>query len=663
MSRRGFLKLSTTAMAGYVLVACSSATTTTQPAATSAATATEATATEAPIAEATATEASALQSPLATTATDTTTSNSLTFNDKAWQYDATNDVYWQIGIAYCTKPETLDYETLGIFVPGAYLTATDNGDGTFTATINETGAINSFTAKTAPIVYPVNTPGYAAQKSLTAYSYDSVSSYMKAGYLYVHAGMRGRENVYDANNNLIFSGGAPWGVTDLKAAVRYMRYNAGVLPGNMDRMIVFGMSGGGAQSSIMGASGDSALYTPYLESIGAAMTDAAGQPISDAVQGVMAWCPITSLDYADEAYEWNMGQYASTDTRASTAFTSALSKDMATAFGEYINQLGLKDAEGNALTLEKTTDGIYAAGSYYNTIKSKIEESLNHFLADTTFPYTKTSGGFGGGMPGGAPPDGVMPQGETMTGTMPAGDAAITDTASASATITSTAATTGTVAVATATSTTYQTAQEYIDSLNKDVQWVTYDASANTATITSIAAFATVSKPPTKSVPAFDDLNRAQAENKVFGNDANNALHFNAGVADLLAKNQAAYAKFADWKAEYVDNYANDLKEVDKLGNGISYRMNAYNPMYYLLPYYEGYQKSTVAKAWRINTGIAQGDTANTVEMNLALALENYAGVDSVAFTTVWDQGHTMAERSGDSTDNFIAWVNEVASK
>ena len=91
--------------------------------------------------------------------------------------------------------------------------------------------------------------------------------------------------------------------------------------------------------------------------------------------------------------------------------------------------------------------------------------------------------------------------------------------------------------------------------------------------------------------------------------------------------------------------------------------MNMYNPMYYLLPYYDGYQTSTVAKSWRINSGIEQGDTATTVEMNLALALENCAGVQDVEFTTVWGQGHTMAERTGDSTTNFIAWVTDVAQK
>ncbi len=49
--------------------------------------------------------------------------------------------------------------------------------------------------------------------------------------------------------------------------------------------------------------------------------------------------------------------------------------------------------------------------------------------------------------------------------------------------------------------------------------------------------------------------------------------------------------------------------------------------------------------------------------MNLALALKNYAGVKDVAFTTVWGLGHVMAERSGDSAANFIAWVIKVVQK
>jgi hypothetical protein len=656
LQRRNFLKISATALVGGVLAACApAASATVQPSAT-AVKATTAPATAQP--SATAAKATAAntevptKAPLATTGTTT----SLTFNSKAWNYDATNNVYWQIGVKYCTKPETTDYETLGIYVPGAYLTATANGDGTFTATLNEKGTLNGFTGKTAPMVFPVNTPGYSAQKAPTAYSYDAVSSYLKAGFIYVWAGMRGKANGYDANKKLIYSGGAPWGVTDLKAAVRYVRYNKSILPGNTDSIFVFGMSGGGAQTSVMSASGDSKLYYPYLEAIGAAMKDANGAAISDAVSGAMAWCPITSLDYADEAYEWNMGQYASTGTRAAGTWTSVLSKDLAANYAEYINKLGIKDKKGNVLTLEKTDKGIYAAGSYYKYVVATVEESLNNFLADTKFPYTKSSSGMGGPGGGGTPPAGMLPGGTPPDGGMPASGATATPAANVTPTVTPTPA-------PTAAPTTYQTAQDYIASLNTDTKWVTYNAATNTVTITGLADFVAHLKTPSKGVCAFDDLKRTQAENDVFGNDASDSLHFDAVLADLLAKNQKTYAAASGWDAAYVDAYATDLKAVDKLNNGIQYRMNMYNPMYYMLPYYEGYQTATVAPHWRIRTGINQGDTATTVEMNLALALQNYKGVSDVDFATVWNQGHTMAERTGTSTDNFIAWVTGIVKK
>jgi hypothetical protein len=107
----------------------------------------------------------------------------------------------------------------------------------------------------------------------------------------------------------------------------------------------------------------------------------------------------------------------------------------------------------------------------------------------------------------------------------------------------------------------------------------------------------------------------------------------------------------------YGASYAADLEKEDSLGNTVDYRVNMYNPMYYLCDYYEGYQTSNVAQYWRIRTGITQGDTALSTELNLTLALENY-GRD-VDFETVWGAGHTMAERTGTSTENFIEWVNE----
>lgn len=576
----------------------------------------------------------------ATTASPASTSGALAFNNAAWNYDADNDVYWQIGVQYCTTPATTEYETLGIYVPGAYMTATANGDGTYTATLNADGTINGFTAQTAPVVMPVNTPGYSAQAAPTAYSYDEVSSYMQAGFIYVAAGMRGRANGYDASGNLTYSGGAPWGVTDFKAAVRYLRYNKEVLPGNSDGIFAFGMSGGGAQTAIIGASGDSDLYTPYLEAIGAAMTDAQGQPLSDAVTGAMAWCPITSLDYADAAYEWNMGQFAATGTRAEGTFTAALSADLAQAYADYINQLGLQDENGHALVLTATDSGVYTAGSYYDYLVSTVETSLNNFLLDTTFPYTPTISGFpGGGMrpgggtspQGGTPPQGGMPPAGALPGGM--------DPSSFGS------------------ATTYATVEDYIASLNESSEWVVYDAATNTAQVSSLAGFVNSQKTPTKTVGAFDALDRSAAENDVFGNDESDALHFDPTLAGLLAANQATYAAYSDWNAAYVEAYATDLTALDKLGSSIATRMDAYNPMYYLLPYYKGYQTATVAPYWRINTGIQQGDTANTVEMNLALALNMYPSVNDVEFTTVWGQGHTKAERTGSSDANFIAWV------
>lgn len=589
---------------------------------------------------------------------------SLKLDNSAWQYDATNDVYWQIGIKYCTNPETTEYETMGIYIPGAYMIGASNGDGTYTCTINLEGEINGYTAQTAPIVMPVNTAGYSAQAAPTSYNYESIADYMDEGFIYVYAGMRGRSNGYDEAGNLTYSGGAPWGVTDLKAAVRYYRFNSELLPGNAENIFTFGHSGGGAQSALMGATGDSTLYYEYLTSIGAAMFDEDGNYISDAIAGAMSWCPITSLDYANEAYEWQMGQFSSEGTRQEDTWTSALSDDLAESYATYINALGLTDSEGKPLTLEASETGIYTAGSYYDYLMSLVEESLNNFLSDTTFPYTeskgfKADGGFGGGgrtpsdggimpgkMPDGELPEGAMPNAEGVKdGNMKGEGRPLNGNGPGFSTDNTEPKT-------------YETVQDYIDALNSDETWVQYDESTNTATITSMEDFVQHCKNASKSVAAFDDLERGQAENMLFGNDENNALHFDETIAKLLEANQETYATFADWNEAYIEAYTSDLGKVDKMGNTIAERMNMYNPMYFVSDYYEGYNTSNVAKYWRIHTGIEQGDTALTVEANLALALEKLDEVESVDFETVWEQGHTLAERTGTGTENFIEWVN-----
>lgn len=573
-----------------------------------------------------------------------------------WQYNEEDKVYWQVQIQYCSNPADTNYETLGVFVPAEYMSATDNGDGTYTCEVNKEGKVAGYTAMDAPIVIPVDTPGYSAMAAPDNYV-SSASSYTDAGFIYVNAGCRGRD------------AGAPAGVTDLKAAVRYIRYSESSIPGDTDRIFTFGMSGGGAQSALVGATGDSELYTPYLEAIGAV------QGVSDAVAGSMCWCPITNLDYADEAYEWNMGS-----TRSGLdEEMQALSDNMAAAFAEYINELGLTDEEGNVLVLSESEEGIYQAGSYYEYMKKVIEQSLNQFLEDTTFPYTAGGsgmkgdaqmGGFGGrgdfnledgeevpddvegqfkdgGMKGGEKPDigdgedvpdeikEQFPKNEEMDGYLDENGEFQEDGINRTDN-----------GAAQGESKTYQTAQEYIDDLNSDGEWISYDSTANTVTITSVADFVARCKSASKDIGAFDDLSLTQGENTLFGYGDGNGAHFDSVMAELLKG------------TEYETAYAEDLAREDAQGNTVDVRVNMYNPMYYLCDYYEGYQSSSVAKYWRIRTGINQGDTALSTEINLALALENY-GDTAVDFETVWGQGHTMAERTGDSTTNFITWVNE----
>ena len=207
-------------------------------------------------------------------------------------------------------------------------------------------------------------------------------------------------------------------------------------------------------------------------------------------------------------------------------------------------------------------------------------------------------------------------------------------------------------------SVTYETVQDYIDSLNEDTTWVLYDSETNKASITSVEDFVTHCKNASKSVGAFDSLDLSQAENMLFGNAENDALHFDAVMTELLEENEEKYSSYEDYDSSYAKEYAEDMDNTDSLGTETSIRQNMYNPMYYLSNYYEGYGSSNVAKYWRINSGIAQGDISLTTEMNLALALESYEGVESVDFTTVWGVGHTTAERTGSSDENFINWVN-----
>lgn len=566
-------------------------------------------------------------------------SSSIHVDNTKWNYDETNDIYYQIGLVYCAKPQATEYESLAVYVPGAYMQGVKNPDGTYTCQINPKAKVGNYTTVTAPVVMPVNTGGYAAQKAPSSYDGTGLSTYLSQGFVYVYAGCRGRNNGTNPDGTA-YDSGAPWGVTDLKAAVRYLRCNDSLIPGNKNRIFTFGHSGGGAQSALMGATGDSEMYMPYLSSIGALMKDSQGKPLSDAIDGAMCWCPITNLTQADLSYEWMMGQFSSEGTRAYGTWTRSLSRDMARAYADSLNRMGLRDEQGNVLTLTQSESGIYMAGPYYDYLKTTIETSLNNFLKDNQFPLTTGQSDFQ--VDGAFPGQGAQ---ESMGGWTPPKGAPV-------------------MPMAQEEPHTYNSAKEYIDALNGDNPWITYDEKTNTATISSVEAFVEHMKQATKSVGAFENLQKAQAENLLFGNGQNDALHFDGNMTYFMEKRQNTYKNYSDYDDSIRQAYEGDMNNVDALHVDTLTRQLMYDPMTFILVPAGEKKPSTLAKHWRIHTGISQGDTALTTEVNLALALKQRKDVEDVDFATVWEKKHTMAERTGSSTENFIQWVKDsVASE
>jgi hypothetical protein len=185
------------------------------------------------------------------------------------------------------------------------------------------------------------------------------------GYVVASPGARGRSL---QNKNGTYYGKAPAFVVDLKAAVRYLRYNDKVMPGNAERIISNGTSAGGALSALLGASGNSKDYDSYLKEIGAA--DA-----NDNIFAVSAYCPITNLDHADAAYEWlfngvntypkrGMGMFNFEKQSKGEVNTLSdkeidVSNKLKALFTPYVNSLKLTTKDGTQLTLDNEGNGTF----------------------------------------------------------------------------------------------------------------------------------------------------------------------------------------------------------------------------------------------------------------------------------------------------------------
>lgn len=157
---------------------------------------------------------------------------------------------------------------------------------------------------------------------------------LAAGYVVVEPGCRGRDNQAEDG---AYYGKAPAGIVDLKAAVRYICHNKGILPGNVDWIVSTGCSAGGGMSSLLGASGNSSIYDAYLKEIGAADAD-------DSIFGCGCYSPVTDLEHADMAYEFQYG--ATPVTSTGELVDQVLSTQVQALFAEYQASLNLKGKNG-----------------------------------------------------------------------------------------------------------------------------------------------------------------------------------------------------------------------------------------------------------------------------------------------------------------------------
>ncbi len=228
-------------------------------------------------------------------------------------YDAYENIY------FVTNVEDSTYQTLNVYVPqGA----------------NE---------KT-PIFLRTYVGGYMAAKAREPQANDATGRALQEGYVLCIPGSRG----WNSRVRDTFTGRAPAGILDLKAAIRYLRHNNASMPGDAERIITDGTSAGGAMSSLLGSSGNSPIFEPYLQAMGAA-------PGHDDVFASVCYCPIVDLEHADIAYEW---LYASTNTgiRNLSAEQILISEELEELFPNYLNGLNLKKADGTPLTIDNYTE-------------------------------------------------------------------------------------------------------------------------------------------------------------------------------------------------------------------------------------------------------------------------------------------------------------------
>lgn len=249
---------------------------------------------------------------------------------KSVKYRAYENIY------YVTNVVDPVYQTLNLYVPE---TAYENNTQT-------------------PIFLKTNVGGYMASKSSQPSATDATGRALREGYIVVIPGARGSNStVIQTPGDTIWTGRAPAGLIDLKSAIRYLRHNKAVIPGDTEKIITDGTSAGGAMSSLLGATGNNPAYDAYFKELGAANE-------RDDVFAAVCYCPITDMEHADMAYEWLYNK-TNTGTRSLSPEQIAISNELSALYPAYLNSLNLKKNDETPLT----------ANNYLEYMKSFLIQS------------------------------------------------------------------------------------------------------------------------------------------------------------------------------------------------------------------------------------------------------------------------------------------------
>lgn len=157
---------------------------------------------------------------------------------------------------------------------------------------------------------------------------------LSRGWIVIDPGMIGANQLTGTAGEADYHiyGKLPYPIACMKAVIRYLRYdtNAEQIPGDKERIFFLGNSSGGDMATVIGASGNSDLFTPYLEELGAA-------PGRDDVFCALPSCPVMMRGYGDNAFAWALYGDLSDNPDA-----LEINRRLASDYVPYLNSLGLK---------------------------------------------------------------------------------------------------------------------------------------------------------------------------------------------------------------------------------------------------------------------------------------------------------------------------------